>query len=39
MKKKILLGLSGSVACSKAELFVIHNSENLSLNSFLLIMD
>ena len=27
MKKKILLGLSGSVACSKAELFVIHNSD------------
>ena len=27
MKKKILLGLSGSVACSKAELFVIKNSE------------
>ena len=27
MKKKILLGLSGSVACSKAELFVIQNSE------------
>ena len=27
MKKKILLGLSGSVACSKAELFVLQNSE------------
>ena len=27
MKKKILLGLSGSVACSKAELFVNQNSE------------
>ena len=27
MKKKILLGLSGSVACSKAELFVNQNSD------------
>ena len=26
MKKKILLGLSGSVACSKAEMFVVQNS-------------
>ena len=31
MKKKILLGLSGSVACSKAELFVNQNSDKYEL--------